>query len=406
MFRISKATGTLVDSPTKLAINPANARMEHFDVVLLGAGPAGTTCALALRESGLRVALIDREAFPRDKICGDAIGGRAERVLREIDPGVADSYRVEDFGIAASGWRLVTPRGRSVTATFVKPGRVVRRVDFDHFLLGQVRSAFPQLNVLTGWNVRTIRRCEKSFELKGPEGSLTTRLLVGCDGANSIVARQLTGRSVDPDHHSGAVRAYYAGIRGIAGSELLEIFLVNGFLPGYCWIFPLPNGMANVGFGMLTRDIARRKIDLKSALDEIIASTPELRERFHSARRIGAVKGFGLPLGGRAIKASGDGFLLCGDAAGLVDPLNGEGIANAMWSAQIAARHILRAFGRSRFDAGSLQAYDDVLNAKLGPELRRKLQLQRLFNRPWLIENLVGLGNRLPWLKERVARRL
>ncbi|MBP7436693.1 MAG: geranylgeranyl reductase, partial [Bacteroidia bacterium] len=83
-----------------------------------------------------------------------------------------------------------------------------------------------------------------------------------------------------------------------------------------------------------------------------------------------------------------------------------EGIANAMWSAQIAARHIRQAFKSGAFGHDSLQAYDRELYSKLGPELRRKLLMQRVFNRPWLIESLVALGNRIPWLKDRVARRL
>ncbi len=406
MFRINKATGTLVDSPAKVAINPATACMDTYDVVILGAGPAGCTCALALHDAGLKVALVDKSDFPRDKVCGDAIGGRAERVLRELDPDLADEFSRRAFGVKAAGWRLVTPRGRSVTARFVKPGRVVRRWDFDHFLFEQLRVKFPTLRLLTGLTVKSIRNTGEGFELLADGLQLKARFLVGCDGANSIVARQLVGRTVDPAFHSGAVRAYYRGIKGVQGNELLEIYLLKDFLPGYFWIFPLPNGAANVGFGMLTSDISKRRIDLKAALDAIIRSNDELRDRFRFAVREGTVTGFGLPLGGKVQQLSGDSFLLCGDAASLIDPLNGEGIANAMWSAQIAARHIRQAFKSGAFGHDSLQAYDRELYSKLGPELRRKLLMQRVFNRPWLIESLVALGNRIPWLKDRVARRL
>jgi geranylgeranyl reductase family protein len=380
-------------------------KKKEFDIAIIGSGPAGAACALALKASGLQVVLIDKSSFPRDKVCGDAIGGRVKKVLHEIDPDLPNELLNFPSRNISSGWKLFAPNGKTIEVGFVNPGYVSRRIDFDEWLFRKV----------VGQNNLTIINCGISDIQTGENEicvgldnneSISAGLVIGCDGAHSVVAKKLAGFKVDHRHYSGAVRAYYENVEGTSGSEMLEIHLVKGFLPGYFWIFPLPDNLCNVGFGMLSSDIKERRIDLKAALKKIIQSSPQLSGRFRDAKLIDDVTGFGLPLGGMKRKISGHRFMLCGDAASLIDPLTGEGIGNAMLSGMYAAKKAIQCFDKNSFDADEMSGYDEAVYRKLLPELKKNLFMQRAFNRPWLIDLLVNVAIASPGLKNWFAKKL
>lgn len=381
------------------------ASVKKLNVIIVGAGPAGTSCALALADSGLSVALFDKAVFPRDKVCGDAIGGRVKTVLNLIDPALERQLDLFEEKESSLGWRLVAPSGRAVEMMFTRPGYVSRRMDFDQFLAEQVKKR-TSFELKEGTSITALEFLPQGVQIVTDSGEIyLADMVIGCDGAHSVVEKQTTARPLDPEFYSGAVRRYYRNIRSIQPG-IIEIHLIKDFLPGYFWIFPLKNGWSNVGFGMLSKDISRRRIDLKKSLHAIIERTPELKERFSDAEPEGPVSGFGLPLGGKKVKVSGERFLLCGDAAALIDPLNGEGIGNAMLSGYYAALTVKSAFLSGDFSAKKLSEYDGLLSQKLLPELRQKQQMQKIFNRPWLIDLLVGLGAKNQWLRDYIGRKL
>ncbi len=339
-------------------------------------------------------------------MCGDAIGGRVNKVLNLIDPQYA--RRLESFPLKniSSGWTLFAPNGKSVDLGFVNSGYVSKREDFDNFLLELVKEK-GQTNLLENFNVQRIVREEDRMCVQNDLGErLCSKIVIGCDGAQSVVAKQLAGFKVDLKHYSGAVRAYYTGIEGIKNQHYIEVHLVKNFLPGYFWIFPIDEKSANVGFGMLSEDIGRRRINLKSAFNEIVHSSPGIAERFANASQIGKLNGFGLPLGGATRTISGNRYMLCGDAASLIDPLNGEGIGNAMWSGYLASRQAEDCFRSGDFSAERISAYDKAVYSKLGKELRNKLFMQKAFNRAWLINALVQFGRKNPGMKNCLGRKL
>jgi flavin-dependent dehydrogenase len=143
--------------------------------------------------------------------------------------------------------------------------------------------------------------------------------------------------------------------------------------------------MANVGVGMRSDLISKKKVNLKKRLDEIIKEHPRLKERFSEAKYEGEVKGFPLPLGSKKRVLSGDNFMLVGDAASLIDPLTGEGIGNAATSGFFAARHAIKALKENNFSASQFRAYDDAVYKRLWKELQISHQLQRSFQYSWLI---------------------
>lgn len=192
---------------------------------------------------------------------------------------------------------------------------------------------------------------------EGITGQLQADLVIGAEGDRSLTARQLGGLRKEPDHYCAGIRTYYEGVSGFHEKNFIELHFLKDTLPGYLWIFPLPNGGANVGIGMLSSAIARRRTDLKGLLEKSLQQ-PSLRERFSHARRTDPMRGWGLPLGSKKRKLSGDGFLLTGDAGSLIDPFTGEGIGNAMISGRIAAETAVSAIQSDRFDGGFLERYD------------------------------------------------
>lgn len=385
-------------------VSPHSSPEFSYDIAIVGAGPAGATCALALRGSGLRVLLLDKAHFPRDKVCGDAIPARCEQVLRKIAPAHAEALRAFSEKVEIAACRVVAPSGEQFDYAFHTRGYCSARLDFDHFLL-DLALQDPDLHFVPGEAVRSLSDRGQDWLLETAAGRYVARLVVGCDGANGITARQLAQYRMVPAHHCAAVRGYYQGIADLA-PDRMEIHFLDQFLPGYFWIFPLPDGKANVGFGMLSDQVAQHKIKLRAALPEIVAQAPGLAERFRSAQLLGPVTGFGLPMGSRKVPLSGERFVLCGDAASLIEPATGEGIGNAMLSGRLAAEHVQAAFAARDWSAERLRAYDAAVYGKLWRDLRNKYRAQRfLGNRKWLMNWLVRRANRpgpVRWLMRKV----
>ncbi|ABG58364.1 NAD(P)/FAD-dependent oxidoreductase [Cytophaga hutchinsonii] len=367
-----------------------------FDVIILGAGPAGSTAALALQKSNLTVALLEKELFPRDKICGDALSCVAERVLKQIDPSLEQELLLYSEKTVVNKARVYSPEFRSIVLNFSKRGHCIKRLDFDNWLFEKANA--KNIEVFQQAKVTDVRIDNSGAEVVLQDGTiLHAAIVICCDGAHSVAARQLTHLKLDRKHYVGAVRQYYRNISDTAGNEL-EIFFLKDFLPGYFWIFPLKNGEANVGFGALSAIISKNKIDLKKSLQEIIQSVPQLKERFKDAEAMETVKGFGLPLGSRKLPISGAHFMLCGDAASLIDPVTGEGIETAMESGKYAAEQAIRCFESTDFSAACMQAYDQRIHKKMFKRFRQHYVLQRLISdRVWFINLMIRLAN-VPWI--------
>lgn len=374
---------------------------EEFDVLIIGAGPAGATAALSLRDSGLRVGIVDKKRFPRDKVCGDAISNIIPRILGDLDPSYADRFEKFALKNTWSRMKLYGPSNQSTEIQFSKSGFTSTRVDFDNFLAELVKGE-DSIEFLEGVSCKEIIRIAGGIEIRADQGVFRARVVIAADGANSWVGRKLAGSRVDPEHHCGAVRAYFKGV-GEMESDKMEIWFLHDYLPGYFWIFPLPDGMANVGFGMLTAEVSRRSLDLKHALQEIIDNTPGINERFAEAEMTGSVSGFGLPLGSKKRSISGDRYLLTGDAAALINPFTGEGIGNAMESGIIAGRWAMKAIETENYSGEFLQSYDEEVYKKMWKVFRTSYVAQKVLSqRRWMINLLLFGVNRSPWLKRKI----
>lgn len=376
--------------------------LTHYDVIIAGGGPAGSTCALALKESGLKVLMLEKEIFPRDKICGDAVSAIVRKVLRELDPKLEAELLEMVPGTKITEAKLYSPNFKSLEIDFALEGSCMRRVDFDNWLFTKALTN-PDLTVLQQTQLKDVSYHDNLILAKTTKGDFTSDIIVGCDGAHSVVAKKLAQFTVDRKHYSGAVRQYYRNVKGLTG-KALEVYFLKGYLPGYFWIFPLANNEANVGFGMLSDTIAKNKIDLKKSLHAIIHEIPEVAERFKDAIPLEDVKGFGLPLGSKKYTLSGNRFMVCGDAAGLIDPFTGEGIETAMDSGKMAASFILKNAASKNYASENLREYDQLVYAKLWPVFKDHYLLQRaLGKRIWLINSLIRIGN-IPYVKKNIPK--
>ena len=367
-----------------------------YDVALVGAGPAGCACALALRGTGLRVLLLDKATFPRDKVCGDAVPGHALKALHRLDPAYPEALWQLHPRDDVRRSRVVAPGGGSFYLHWKLPTFNSPRLDFDAALLALVRQ-HTTTEVLENAALQTLEITPEATRLYLADGrQLSARLVVGCDGANSVVGRRLLPEPrLARAHHCAGVRAYFENVAGTEAGTT-EFFFSKRYPAGYLWLFPVGAGRYNVGLGMLSELVAQHKIDLRELLLENLATHPALAARFAQARQLGPVRGFGLPIGGgRQRPASGARFMLCGDAASLIDPLQGHGIDTAIRSGMLAAEQVRRCVVAGDFSAAFMQQYDASLRQQLGPQLTRSYRLMRLLGtRPWLM----NLGTRLAQL--------
>ncbi|SMG13053.1 geranylgeranyl reductase family [Marivirga sericea] len=369
-----------------------------FDLLIVGAGPAGFACAYQLRNQDLKIAIIDQATFPRDKICGDALSADVVNQLYRMEESLGEKFEKFAEKIDSHGVRFVAPNHTSLAINYQNPnqgnaaGYISKRLDFDHFLFQEIENQ-SNVEIFQGEKVLDILSSSDGIELNTATAKFSGSIIVGADGAHSIVNRKLGNIKVEKDHYCAGIRQYYEGVSGFHEDQHIELHFYKELLPGYFWIFPLPNGQANVGLGMLSSEVSKRKIDLKKALTDLIQSKPHLRNRFKNSIPLEKPQGFGLPIGSKKRPISGDRFLLLGDAASLIDPFTGEGIGNALRSGRIAAEYIIKAFENQNFTSDALKQYDKMIYHKMWNELRVSRQLQKLLKYPRLFNFVVKQAN-------------
>ncbi len=380
------------------------------DVIVVGAGPGGATAAAVAARQGARVLLLDRAVFPRGKVCGDAISGKSVDVLRDLNllHRVSTAESVDSYGVV-----FTSPDGHEVAVPFggkaahdSPPGFVCARSVFDELV---VRCAVDSgAELIEGAAVEgLIREDERVVGVRYRRGSGEMRearapIVVGADGAYSVVARELGMTQLDERHYYAGVRGYYEGVKGFRDGRYIELHFLDEAIPGYFWIFPMAAGRANVGLGTLSSRIKKHDIRLKPLLDEIVAH-PRFRDRFDGAARVGRVRGWGMPLGSAPRKMAGDGWMLVGDAASLIDPFTGEGIGNAMVSGSLAAHHAVQALEAGDASAAALQSYEKAVHGTLRDELRLSHTLRRLESWRWLLNTVIRKAGRTPEVAETIS---
>ncbi len=378
--------------------------IKFYDLIICGAGPAGTSAAMALENSGLKIALLDKHDFPRDKICGDFVAAKGIRELLKIKPELKPLIENYPRKATNKSTQLFVGNLDPLHLDWVLTSYTIKRQEFDNLLLEEVLKA-GKVDFYPNNGAKKIIYTNTGVELETAEGErFMAKMIIGADGAHSQVSKSLAGYKVDRDHYGGSVRAYYTGVENITES-INEVYVHRNVVPGYFWLFPVSPTEANVGLGMHSTHITKNKVNLKELFHEFIETSPVLKSKLGNAQMNGKLEGFGLPFYSKKYTVSGDGFLLVGDAASLIDPTNGEGIMPAIISGNMAAQHIVKCFEQNRFDAEFNLAYANELHGKYWKEMKMKAWLVKHFaDKSKLLNALAYVCVKSPFIKKRLQK--
>jgi geranylgeranyl reductase family protein len=369
-------------SPSSAASAPGRIAGEA-DVVVVGAGPGGSAAAYHLASAGLDVLVLEKATFPRDKVCGDGLTPRSVKslVAMGIDTSPAAGWiRNRGLRIVGGGMRLELPWPE--LADYPDYGLVRPRRDLDELLARRAQKAGARLvegAAVTGPVLDHAGRVTGvTARHPGPDGDRTevsyrAPLVLAADGSSSRLGLSV-GLRARADRPMGvAVRRYYRSPR--TDDDFLESWLElwdgppgrGRLLPGYGWIFGVGDGTSNVGIGILNTTDAFGRTDYKDLLGRWLGGLPP-EWGFVEESATGPVRGGALPMGFNRTPHYVPGLLLVGDAGGVVNPFNGEGIAYAMESAELAAEVVVQALDRSAGPARerALAAYPAALSARYG----------------------------------------
>lgn len=365
------------------------------DVIVVGGGPAGSTLAWELARRDVRVLLLERTRFPREKVCGDYVDPRGLRILQEMGclrqlersgplpithsatfvywdrcyAGKIPFYGIEDH---LPPHAYVIPRDELDTA-------MLEAAEHEGASVHQETLA-TRVDAGSAGVVVEARRGGKAVRYR-------SRLIVGADGANSVVGTSAGELVDDPRHTAVAQRAYATGFAGDLGEVVC--FFDEALFPGYGWVFPMGGGRVNLGIGILSE--TRRRLDLN--VPGVFAGFVAGLRRNHPG--CASLELCSAPVGGivRTYGGAGanhfDGGVLIGDAGSFVDPMTGEGITPAAESALLAAPVLQAALESGRFDAQQLSAYEEAFRAYFDPammflDLCAAVLRNRWLARPWL----------------------
>ena len=366
-------------SPAAMAA-PAQPAADEADVIVVGAGPSGSTTAYYLANAGLDVLLLEKSHFPREKVCGDGLTPRAVKALVAMGVPISpDDGWLPNKGlrVVGAGMRLELPWPD--LTTYPGYGLVRTRLDFDQRLAQRASRAGAKLiegvNVtgpvidertgrITGVTARPAGGKRADSSDAGAERVYRGRLVIAADGNSSRLSVSMGLRKRDDRPIGVAVRAYYTSPRHEDDylESWLDLWDGDRQLPGYGWIFGMGDGTSNVGLGLLNTSAAFGNTDYHALLHRWLAGMPP-EWGFTEDNRVGPVRGAALPMAFNRTPHYTRGLVLVGDAAGMVNPFNGEGIAYAMESGELAARIITQALAAPTWPGAEkvLNSYPRVL---------------------------------------------
>ncbi|MFH1306371.1 MAG: NAD(P)/FAD-dependent oxidoreductase [Candidatus Micrarchaeota archaeon] len=401
---------------------PKLPEVKNYDAIVVGAGPSGCSAAIFLARAGRKVLLVDKANFPREKVCGDAVSGKSVSVIGDI--GVLKSVEQQKHGIVRN-IKLAAPNGYEVSLPFEPApgldcaGYVYRRKLTDNLLFESAKNE-GNVAIIENFTVAKLLK-DEGGKVRGIGGAtghsqiaiadnkknkeFFAKVVVGADGAGSVVARQLGLRGIPPNHLYMGVRGYWRGVKGL--KDEIELFFIDEVLPGYLWVFPLGDGTANVGLGILASDLKKKKGHLNKILLNAIENAPTLKARFKEAKLEGRIGAWIIPLGSYKRKNSGDGWVLAGDAASLADPFSGEGFGNALSSGKFAAQAIDEALKKypeaNPIPAMALKPYTDKIESALYPEMQITYKMQQAARFKFIFNLFIKKAATKPEFKQMMA---
>ena len=412
---LSLRLGVRMDWESPIDSGPVPEDGSTFDVIVVGGGPGGSGAAGYMAMKGHKVLLLEKAVWPRDKTCGDAVGGKSLKHVEELGVKLTlektPHFRVDSIifgGPNGKEVRIALPEDEVENR---EAGYSLPRRQFDTLLFRNANEKVLESggSVIQNFSVKEVHI--EDGAVKGISGVVggeslhySAPLTIGAGGYNCPVSRAVTSHHeepmVDKAHYCGAFREYWTGVEGCGDwSGAIEIHFIEGVLPGYFWIFPVGDGVVNVGIGMVMTEMDKQSVKLRGLQDWVINESPKFKKRFANAKKVEkSGKGSMLPFGSPRKKPPSfqprrvamAGAMCIGDAASLVDPFTGEGIGNALLSAKLASTIFDLEKHKEGFTSGSAEEYQVKLWDELSAELTNSYKLQRLVKKKRLMNFFIG----------------
>ena len=373
---------------------------QFFDVVIIGAGPSGSNAAISYKKLNpdLKIALVDKAIFPRDKSCGDAFGPGVISALKrfgnehilEAEPEVVSTTL---FGPKNIGIQNYIPEVKNKEDSVVY---VIPRLDLDNRILNLAKD--EEVETFEGYRFSKFFNNEESVsvEIENEEKEkyiLEAKLLVGADGANSRVRKSLNLKQNSDWNKAIAIRAY------IDSPNYLEIFKERTLMfeinvsaiKGYAWAFPSKGDLLNIGIGVPLSVFKKEKMDIKNLLDEFVKT---LEGRGVIVENLRMEKSFMLPFASSRPKLGHNRVALIGDAGSMINPMSGEGIFYGMEAGFLLANatHQLINEGGSVLNKG-ITKYEKVFNKRFGKHFLSCSLARLVFQSPFMTKRLLNIAS-------------
>ena len=384
------------------------ARTAEADVIVVGAGPAGSATATHLAKAGLSVLLVEKSRFPREKVCGDGLTPRTMAELTRLGVDLKSLAWKRNRGLRIHVLGRVYHMEWPDLVEFPGFGMTLRRSLFDQFLVEQAMGAGVRFvdgttvvapRLTRGWVAGVVTKNGEAFEAP---------VVVSADGSSSRLAVAMGIHRNTKRPLGLAVRTYYRS--PMADDEwidsMLELRDGTQLLHGYAWSFPMGDGTCNVGVGL--PNSSRGGLGVRELMTRWIRSTPP-RWGFNDESQTEPLKSAALPMGFNRRPVYHRGLLLVGDAAGMISPFTGEGISYAMESGRYAAEHILQAHSRGIHTTSAqkvLTSYGDRLREQWGGYFRLGLIFAQIIAHPSVMRAACHYGLPIPAVRMLTHRTL
>jgi menaquinone-9 beta-reductase len=337
------------------------------DVLIAGGGPAGSALAFHLAKKGWKVIVAEGERFPRDKVCGDGVSPVALQELHAMGITSTEKFmaanEISKVGLFIGEDKVVINLSKPENLRF--NARIIPRIELDHWIYQAAKSAGAVYAEDTRVNSYQVTESGVIVNLKNNENySIKTKVIVGADGSSSCISRQLNGARPVHEYQLLGLRAYYENVNG--PSDRVDIFFSKESFPGIFWMFPKRENGANIGMAMVASTLPKNTTHVKNMLLNHINSNGEILKRIGNGKINGKITGWPLTFFNADSCISSERVILVGDAAGLINPLSGDGIQYALLSGRWAADVLHDGLKKNDLSAASLNRYRGKVDEELG----------------------------------------
>ncbi len=345
-----------------------NIQKYDCDVLIAGGGPAGSGLAFHLASNGFKVIVAEAEKFPRDKVCGDGVSPIALAELAKM--GITQTQKfalaneVKEVGLYYGSEKVIIPLSKPGHLPF--HARIIPRIELDNWVYEAAKkagAAYLESTRVTGY---TINKDVAIAQLKKGQifSTLRAKIIIGADGSTSTLARQLNGNKPNDEFQLLGLRSYFENVNG--PTNRVDIYFSEESFPGIFWMFPKGAAGANIGMAMVSKTLPSKPSHVKEMLLNHINNNPAIRERIGGGEMVGKIQGWPIIFFNKKSVISGQRILLVGDAAGLINPLSGDGIQYALLSASWASETIIDCLQKNDFSEEALHLYRIKVDKELG----------------------------------------